>query len=56
MSREALSIQRLPLAVGAPAANRHEITRVQLSFDFNMIGAKPDDLIGDRAPANAIWR
>ncbi|MCS6287613.1 MAG: transposase [Nitrospira sp.] len=31
------------------AANHHEITLVQLSFDFYMLEAKPEHLIGDRA-------
>ena len=39
----------LPLAVSTHAANHHEITLVQLSFDFYMIEAKPENLIGDRA-------
>ena len=39
----------LPLAVSTHAANHHEVTLVQLSFEFYMIEAKPDYLIGDRA-------
>jgi len=39
----------LPLAVSTHAANHHEVTLVQLSFDFYMIEAKPGNLIGDRA-------
>jgi len=39
----------LPLSVSTHAANHHEVTLVQLSFDFYMIEAKPDNLIGDRA-------
>jgi transposase len=39
----------LPLSVSAHAANHHEVTLVQLSFDFYMIEAKPDRLIGDKA-------
>lgn len=39
---------RLPLAVSTHAANHHEVTLVQLSFDFYMIEAKPENLIGDR--------
>jgi transposase len=39
----------LPLVVSAHAANHHEVTLVQLSFDFYMIEAKPENLIGDRA-------
>jgi hypothetical protein len=31
------------------AANHHEVTLVQLTFDFYMIEAKPDNLIGDKA-------
>ena len=33
----------------AHAANHHEVTLVQLSFDFYMIEANPENLIGDRA-------
>lgn len=39
----------LPLAVSTHVANHHEVTLVQLSFDFYMIEAKPENLIGDRA-------
>ena len=39
----------LPLVVSTHAANHHEVTLVQLSFDFYMIEAKPENLIGDRA-------
>jgi len=39
----------LPLAVSTHAANHHEVTLVQLSFQFYMIEAKPEKLIGDRA-------
>ena len=39
----------LPLAVSTQAANRHEVTLVQLIFDFCMIEAKPENLIGDRS-------
>ncbi len=39
----------LRFAVSTHAANHHEVTLVQLSFDFYMIEAKPDNLIGDRA-------
>ena len=39
----------LPLSVSTHAANHHEITLVQLSFDFYMIEAKPEHLIGDGA-------
>lgn len=39
----------LPLSVSTHAANHHEVTLVQLSFDFYMIEAKPESLIGDRA-------
>jgi len=39
----------LPLACSTHAANHHEVTLVQLSFDFYMIEANPDNLIGDRA-------
>ena len=39
----------LPLSVSTYAANHHEVTLVQLSFDFYMIEAKPENLIGDKA-------
>jgi transposase len=39
----------LPLAVSTHAANHHEVSLVQLSFDFYMIEAKPENLIGDGA-------
>ena len=39
----------LPLSVSTPAANHHEVTLVQLSFDFYRLEAKPEHLIGDRA-------
>ena len=39
----------LPLSVSTHAANHHEVRLVQLSFDFYMIEAKPENLIGDRA-------
>ena len=39
----------LPLAVSTHAANHHEVTLVQLTFDFYMIEANPENLIGDRA-------
>jgi transposase len=39
----------LPLSVSTHAANHHEVTLVQLSFDFYMIEAKPENLIGDKA-------
>ncbi len=39
----------LPLTVSIHAANHREVTLLQLSFDFYMIEAKPDNLIGDRA-------
>ena len=35
----------LPLAVCTHAANHHEVTLVQLTFDFYMIEAKPEKLI-----------
>ena len=41
--------QGLPLSVSTHAANHHEVTLVQLSFDFYMLEAKPEHLIGDRA-------
>ena len=39
----------LPVAVSTHAANYHEVTLVQLTFDFYMIEAKPQNLIGDKA-------
>ena len=39
----------LPLSVSTHAANHHEVTLVRLSFDFYMLEAKPEQLIGDRA-------
>ena len=42
----------LPLSVSTHAANHHEVTFVQLSFDFDMLEAKPEHLIGDRAYDN----
>ncbi len=39
----------LPLAVTTDAANHHEVTLVQLTFDFYMIEAKPQNLIGNKA-------
>ena len=39
----------LPLSVGTHAANHHEVTLVQLSFEFYMIEATPEHLIGDKA-------
>ena len=43
----------LPLSVSTHAANHHEVTLVQLSFDFYMIEAKPENLIGDRDDCSA---
>ena len=39
----------LPLSVSTHAANHHEVRLVQLCFDFYMIEAEPQNLIGDRA-------
>ncbi|PTY01628.1 IS5 family transposase [Verrucomicrobia bacterium LW23] len=39
----------LPLSVATCAANHHEVTCVQLSFDFYMLEVKPEHLIGDKA-------
>jgi hypothetical protein len=39
----------LPLSVSTHAANHHEVRSVQLCFDFYMIEAKPETLIGDRS-------
>jgi hypothetical protein len=39
----------LPLSVSTHAANHHEVRLVQFCFDFFMIEAKPENLIGHRA-------
>jgi hypothetical protein len=39
----------LPLSASTHAANHHEVTLVQLSFDFYMLETKPEHLIGDKA-------
>ena len=39
----------LLLSVSTHAANHHDIIWVQLSFDFYMLEARPEHLIGDRA-------
>ena len=39
----------MPLSVSTHAANHHEVCLVHLCFDFYMIEAKPENLIGDRA-------
>ena len=39
----------LPLSVSTHAANHHEVTLVQLTFDFYLIEDQPDNLIGDKA-------
>ena len=39
----------LPLSISTHAANHHEVRLVQLCFDFYMVEAKPENLIGDRA-------
>ena len=39
----------LPLSVSTHAASHHEVTRVQLSFEFYLLEAKPEHPIGDRA-------
>lgn len=39
----------LPLAASTHAANHHEVRLVQLSFEFYMIEALPEKLIGDKA-------
>ena len=39
----------LPLAASRHAANHHEVKLAQLAFDFYMIEASPEKLIGDRA-------
>ncbi len=37
------------VGTAAHAANHHEVTLVQLTFDFYMIEARPENLIGDKA-------
>src|SRR5262249_27659428 len=44
----------LPLSVSTHAANHHEVRLVQLCFDFYMIEAKPENLIGDRATLSGL--
>ncbi len=39
----------LPLAATTHAANHHEVTLAQLTFDIYMIEARPANLIGDKA-------
>jgi hypothetical protein len=39
----------LPLSVSTHAAIHHQVTLVQLSFEFYTMEAKPENLIGDRA-------
>src|SRR6516165_5353195 len=39
----------LPLSVNTHTANHHEVRLVHLCFDFYMIEAKPENLIGDLA-------
>src|SRR5262249_13958821 len=39
----------LPLSISTHAANHQEVRLVQLCFDFYMIEAKPENLVGDRA-------
>lgn len=39
----------LPLSVRTQATNHHEVTLVQLSFNFYMLEAKSEHLAGDRA-------
>lgn len=43
----------LPLSVSTHAANHHEVTLVQLSFEFYMLEAKPEHFIGI-APLTAM--
>jgi hypothetical protein len=38
----------LPLSVSTHAANHHEVRLVRLCFDFYMIEAKPENLMGVR--------
>jgi hypothetical protein len=39
----------LPLAVTTHEANHHEVTLVRLTFDFCIIEAKPENLLGEKA-------
>ena len=43
------------LSVSAHAANHHEVRLVQLCFDFYMIEAKPENLIGNSASTAICW-
>jgi hypothetical protein len=45
----------LPLSFSTQADNHHEIRLVQICFDFYMIEAKPENLIGDRAMTAIRW-
>jgi len=45
----------LPLSVSTHAANHHEVSLAQLCFDFYMIEAKPENLVGDRAYDRILW-
>jgi hypothetical protein len=45
----------LPRSVSMHAANHHEVRLVQLCFDFYMIEAKPENLIGDRVYEAIRW-
>ena len=46
---QATRTSTMPLSVSTHAANHHEVTLVQLSFEFYMIEATPKYLIGDKA-------
>lgn len=39
----------LPVAVSSHAANHREVTLLKLNFDFRMIEANPENLIGNKA-------
>jgi transposase len=47
-----VDLHGLLLAVTTHVANDHEVTLVQLTLDFYMIEARPENLIGDRAYHN----
>jgi hypothetical protein len=45
----------LPLTVTTHAANHHEVTLVQLTFDFNMIEAKPEKRLATKLTIAIAW-
>jgi len=45
---EIVDLHGLPLVVSTHAANHYEVTLMQLSSDYCMIEAKPENLLGNR--------